>query len=656
MSIDLNLEPLEATLGAGALIVNDYRITTEPIEGGHRLTVTRGSEVQTMDLLDGAPGEPGPHGPQGEPGEKGEKGEKGDTGATGPIGPQGEPGPQGDPGEPGPQGEKGDKGDVGPAGPQGEPGQDAPQESVLYTPQTLTTEQQAQARENIGAADVVAVNELEDDLSILSKYKDDHPQYNFEQGTIRNTDGYIVKGNAKGIYTPALIYLTKGANIACPSSCYATLYLWAEKSYIGQFGGNVVAESGFYRICVKHIDGSDISVDEAIGLIIEEKPRISKLESNVKSLNTISEDLIEDIGNMLVFGKNLLDTSKCIAYGTGNVNPSTGVIDTESGKNYIYGMYNLEIGQDYVVSKDSSAVFVYFYNENDTYEKNLSISGAVKFKTFNAEYPKCVIVSLKDATVQHIQLEKGTEPSFYVPFYKQLSPGIRVKDKTLYDKKVLILGDSISTGDSSYAIHGIPKYGGYNKWVDALMADGFFNEYSTRNDSIHATGYVAQFENRGNDYVSRLKAVQNPETYDYVFITGCYNDWQHDVDLVSLKNAVDEFYEYLVTHFTQAKILVMNSLKSFRCAFENANGNYQYEYNDYIYEVARKYSFPFFNLYYESGFCPEVPVYRNMWTYYAVAEGETEGVYDGVHPNERWCRYFMAQMIKHFAERYIISN
>lgn len=135
MSIDLNLEPLEATLGAGALIVNDYRITTEPIEGGHRLTVTRGSEVQTMDLLDGAPGEPGPQGPQGEPGEKGEKGEKGD---------------------------------VGPAGPQGEPGQDAPQESVLYTPQTLTTDQQAQARENIGAADVVAVNGLKDDIASMN--------------------------------------------------------------------------------------------------------------------------------------------------------------------------------------------------------------------------------------------------------------------------------------------------------------------------------------------------------------------------------------------------------------------------------------------------------------------------------------------------------
>ena len=166
MSIDLNLEPLEATLGAGALIVNDYRITTEPIDGGHRLTITRGSEVQTMDVLDGAQGAPGETGPAGPWGEKGD---------TGPAGPQGEQGPQG---------EKGDKGDTGPVGPQGKPGMDAPQDAVLYTPQTLTTEQQAQARENIGAADVVAVNELKGDLakadSLLSPLygQDEHIGFN----------------------------------------------------------------------------------------------------------------------------------------------------------------------------------------------------------------------------------------------------------------------------------------------------------------------------------------------------------------------------------------------------------------------------------------------------------------------------------------------
>lgn len=196
--------------------------------------------------------------------------------------------------------------------------------------------------------------------------------------------------------------------------------------------------------------------------------------------------------------------------------------------------------------------------------------------------------------------------------------------------------------------------GGYNKWVDALIDEGFFNEFLTRNDSIHATGYVAKVSTFGDcDYVSRLKAIQNPNEYDYVFVTGCYNDWRHDVPLDTFKTAVNTFYDYLVNNFTQAKILVSNSLKSFRCGYANNNGNYQNEYNEYIKEVARKYSLPFFDLYYDSGFCPEVLVYRNMWTYYSVAEGETEGVNDGVHPNEEWAKNFMAPMIKHFIEQYI---
>ena len=147
-----NSAGMTGELGAGALVVNDYRITTEPIEGGHRLTVKRGSEVQTMNLLDGAPGAAGPQGEPGPVGPQGEPGEPGPQGVPGPVGPQGE------------KGEKGDKGDTGPAGPQGKPGKDAPQEAVLYTPQTLTTEQQVQARENVGAASAERVEAVADAL------------------------------------------------------------------------------------------------------------------------------------------------------------------------------------------------------------------------------------------------------------------------------------------------------------------------------------------------------------------------------------------------------------------------------------------------------------------------------------------------------------
>lgn len=469
-----------------------------------------------------------------------------------------------------------------------------------------------------------------------------------------------------GIYTPALIYLTKGTHINCPSSYTANYYLWDNETYVGIFDSKIVEESGFYRICVRHSDKTEISVDESSVLVIDEKPRITKLESNVESLNVVYAGVVESVDNIVVHGKNLIDTSKCIAYGTGSVNANTGAIDTESGTLYIYGMYNLEIGQDYVISKDSSAVFVYFYNADNSYSgsgKHLSIGGSVKFKTFNAEYPKCIIVSLEDATLQQVQLEIGTEPSFYVPFYKQFSSGIRIKDKTLYEKKVLIIGDSISTGDSSLKLYAGEKYGGYNKWVDALIDEGFFNEFLTRNDSIHATGYVARFANRTNDYVSRIKAIKNPETYDFVIINGGYNDWDQKIPLGAAGGdvtaefipAVDEFYRYLTANFINARILVTTSVPSFQKDYlRDGNGpHYQHEYADYIAEVAKKYSLPCLNLFYESGFMPFVPEQKNKWTYYAVAEGETEGVNDGVHPNEEWAKNFMAPMIKHFIEQYI---
>ena len=145
-------QALSGDIGAGSVVVNDYQIQADAIDGGHRLTITRGSEVQTMDLMDGAPGEIGEPGPAGPQGEKGEQGE------PGPAGSQGEPGPQGE------KGEKGDKGDTGPAGPQGEPGKDAPQEAVLYTAQSLSDEQQAQARENIAAARADDVQQLAEDM------------------------------------------------------------------------------------------------------------------------------------------------------------------------------------------------------------------------------------------------------------------------------------------------------------------------------------------------------------------------------------------------------------------------------------------------------------------------------------------------------------
>ncbi len=53
MSAILNAASLTGALGVGSLVVGDYRLEIGAIEGGYRLTVTRGSEVQTMDVRDG---------------------------------------------------------------------------------------------------------------------------------------------------------------------------------------------------------------------------------------------------------------------------------------------------------------------------------------------------------------------------------------------------------------------------------------------------------------------------------------------------------------------------------------------------------------------------------------------------------------------------
>lgn len=47
---------LTGTVSAGAVILNDWAITMEEIDGGHRLTARRGSEVKSMDIMDGAAG------------------------------------------------------------------------------------------------------------------------------------------------------------------------------------------------------------------------------------------------------------------------------------------------------------------------------------------------------------------------------------------------------------------------------------------------------------------------------------------------------------------------------------------------------------------------------------------------------------------------
>lgn len=52
----LGAASLSGALSAGSVVVNDYTISIAAIDGGHRLTIARGSEVQTLDIMDGVDG------------------------------------------------------------------------------------------------------------------------------------------------------------------------------------------------------------------------------------------------------------------------------------------------------------------------------------------------------------------------------------------------------------------------------------------------------------------------------------------------------------------------------------------------------------------------------------------------------------------------
>lgn len=217
------------------------------------------------------------------------------------------------------------------------------------------------------------------------------------------------------------------------------------------------------------------------------------------------------------------------------------------------------------------------------------------------------------------------------------------------DKKVLVIGDSISTD----------YYGNYPKWVTNLVNEGFLPADVT-NSSTHATGFVARYTaddtNAKNDFISRLEEVGNKNSYDLVVVFGGINDYIKAIPmgesggdkLTYFVPAVDYFFEYLVNNFAQARIVVLLPLRTYNI-WDNTAGHKQTEYADYIKQVAKNYCLPILNLTEESGFCPFNDTFKEMWT--LIPDGYSSA--DGVHPNEAYQKKFLAPLIKNFLRSFI---
>ena len=211
------------------------------------------------------------------------------------------------------------------------------------------------------------------------------------------------------------------------------------------------------------------------------------------------------------------------------------------------------------------------------------------------------------------------------------------------DKKVLILGDSISAD----------AYQNYKKWVTNLIDEGKLKFANVVNSSQHATGFVATSNGSYPNFVTRLEGIADKDTFDLVIVFGGINDYIQGIPLgggsgetdktTYFKPAVDYFFDYLINNFTQARICVLLPLKTYE-TLPNSAGNKQEVYANYIHDVAKVYCLPTLNLTEESGFCPFIASFKNKWT--LVPSGSSD--HDGVHPNAEYEKNYLAPMIWKF--------
>ena len=218
-------------------------------------------------------------------------------------------------------------------------------------------------------------------------------------------------------------------------------------------------------------------------------------------------------------------------------------------------------------------------------------------------------------------------------------------DASLANKKVLIIGDSISTD----------AYGNYKKWVTNLIENGFFDSDKVTNSSYHATGFVATYSEGGSvvadTFKNRLQAITGKSSYDLVITFGGINDYIQGIDFDTFKTAVDSYFEYLVKNFVQARIVVITPLRTYN-VYKNTAGHFQTEYSDYIKTVAKSYCLPVLNLTEDSGYYPFVDEFKQMWT--LTPSGFVNP--DGVHPTAEYSVKYLAPMIAEYLVKTLYSD
>ena len=213
----------------------------------------------------------------------------------------------------------------------------------------------------------------------------------------------------------------------------------------------------------------------------------------------------------------------------------------------------------------------------------------------------------------------------------------KLKGKTLY-----LDGDSITFG-AGYA-------GGYGK----LLADkyGSVNTNNAVTGGTLATG-TTYSDGSPRHYISESVVNSVNKQYDYMILSGGFNDYGNNVPIGTLSNvkfsftnpvqtdniigALETMFRHILQNYPTTKVFYLITHKVNRCTTEpNSIGKTMQDYVNAIKSVCERYSIPIINIWEESRM---LTVYDNISNTYTNNS-------DRVHPNELGYKEFYLPVIE----------
>lgn len=446
--------------------------------------------------------------------------------------------------------------------------------AVSYIPQTLTKEQQAQARENIGAADGKFVQEQ------ISGVKSDF-SLAFEQGKNlidprKLTDGVLLgnKGNINvtetNYRTTDFIPISAGDSITISGNvrrflAYDTNKNSIQDSYVVDQTDMLTytaTQDGYVRVSF-HIDNlTRIQAEYGIE-VTDYEPFCFYMTPSAKFGETQKEDAL----NTISFTVNLIDP---LAFTEGYIDRNTGVISASSS--YVTTDFiPIRAGESIVFSPvirkflafrtDKASIASTFVNsEQENYTFTATQDGYVR-ASFNTKY------------IDKAQAEYGTIATPYIQYgRRRLKPEIETTTDTdsasgniLYGKKWCACGDSFTQGDftglqeSEYLLQD-----GKYAWKNAVYPYIIGNRNNMDIVNIARGGMTMCFDgSETNSFTYNDYFKSNiPLDSDYITLKFGINDNNHDSPLGNIDDAVNTtFYgawnlvlDWLTQNFPTAKI------------------------------------------------------------------------------------------------------